>query len=409
MTLAIGEIRLRDVTRTYRLLLEHNRTLKETVLRRRRVKSRQIFALLDVDLDVTPGSVLGVVGENGAGKSTLLTLIAGILPPDKGTVETRGRVVSLLELGAGFHPDFTGRENVYVNASIHGMTRAEVDRKMDEIIAFAELEHFIDAPVRTYSTGMYMRLGFAVASSLEPDILLLDEVLAVGDAAFQQKCMGRIAEFQRSDATIVFVSHSAPAVRAVCDRAIWLANGRIQADGTPEEVLLRYEHGLVRAAPAGSDATISGVQGVDWRSARLHGVHALGGDDAPTDRFLSGDPFQVEVFYEVVEDVTPAITLTFNTSDGHLVTVVDNRSDLEPVGGPPGLRRAVFSLEQLPLLEGRFTIGCRLDPPEGGHPFHLVDPCVEFSVFAQGRGYGPVAFPGRWSVSMVVPAQGAGA
>jgi ABC-type polysaccharide/polyol phosphate transport system ATPase subunit len=213
VTLAVGEIRLRNVTRSYRLLLEHNRTLKETVLRRRRVKSRQIFALLDVDLDVTPGSVLGVVGQNGAGKSTLLTLIAGILPPDRGTVETRGRVVSLLELGAGFHPDFTGRENVYVNASIHGMTRDEVDAKMDDIIAFAELENFIDAPVRTYSTGMYMRLGFAVASSLEPDILLLDEVLAVGDAAFQQKCMGRIAEFQRSDATIVFVSHSAPAVR----------------------------------------------------------------------------------------------------------------------------------------------------------------------------------------------------
>ena len=409
MTLAVGEIRLRDVTRSYRLLLEHNRTLKETVLRRRRVKSRQIFALLDVDLDVTPGSVLGVVGQNGAGKSTLLTLIAGILPPDRGTVETRGRVVSLLELGAGFHPDFTGRENVYVNASIHGMTRDEVDAKMDDIIAFAELENFIDAPVRTYSTGMYMRLGFAVASSLEPDILLLDEVLAVGDAAFQQKCMGRIAEFQRSDATIVFVSHSAAAVRVVCDRAIWLANGRIQADGTPDEVLMRYEHGLVKAAPAGPDSTIGGVQGVDWRSARLHGVHVLGADDVATDRFLSGDPFQVEVYYETVEDVTPAITLTFNTADGHLVTVVDNRSDLEPVGGQPGLRRAVFSLDQLPLLEGRFTMGCRLDPPEGGHPFHLVDPCVEFSVFAQGRGYGPVAFPGRWSVSTVVPAQGAGA
>ena len=404
MTLGVGEIRLRGVTRTYRLLLEHNRTLKETVLRRRRVRARKIWALHDVDLDVSPGSVLGVVGANGAGKSTLLTVIAGILPPDSGTVETRGRLVSLLELGAGFHPDFTGRENVYVNASIHGMTRREVDRRMDEIIAFSELENFIDAPVRTYSTGMYTRLGFAVASSLDPDILLLDEVLAVGDAAFQQKCLGRIAEFQRSDATIVFVSHSAGAIRMVCDRAIWVANGRIQADGHPDEVLQSYERGLTLAAAADESAPIGGVQGLDWRSARLHGVHVLNGD-APTDRFLSGDPFAIEVYYEVVEDVAPAVVLTITTLEGEIIAVLDNRSDLESTGTPPGLRRALFSVDALPLLEGRFAVAARLDPPEGGHSYHRVERCAEFSVFAQGRGYGPVAFPGRWSVDAVAPAQ----
>jgi ABC-2 type transport system ATP-binding protein len=334
----------------------------------------------------------------------LLTVIAGILPPDSGTVETRGRLVSLLELGAGFHPDFTGRENVYVNASIHGMTRREVDRRMDEIIAFSELENFIDAPVRTYSTGMYTRLGFAVASSLDPDILLLDEVLAVGDAAFQQKCLGRIAEFQRSDATIVFVSHSAGAIRMVCDRAIWVANGRIQADGHPDEVLQSYERGLTLAAAADESAPIGGVQGLDWRSARLHGVHVLNGD-APTDRFLSGDPFAIEVYYEVVEDVAPAVVLTITTLEGEIIAVLDNRSDLESTGTPPGLRRALFSVDALPLLEGRFAVAARLDPPEGGHSYHRVERCAEFSVFAQGRGYGPVAFPGRWSVDAVAPAQ----
>lgn len=352
------------------------------------------MALTDVDLDVTPGTALGVVGANGAGKSTLLTVIAGILPPDRGTVETSGRVVSLLELGAGFHPDFTGRENVLLNASIHGMTRSEIERRMDSIVAFAELEQFIDAPVRTYSTGMYMRLGFAVATSLDPEILLLDEVLAVGDSAFQQKCMGRIAEFQRSDATIVFVSHNASAVTLVCDRAIWLAGGRVQADGDPQAVLDRYEMGL--AGPVHED---DATHGPDWRSARITGVRLTDGEET-ADRFLSGDPFVVEVEYEVLEPVGPAVTLVVTTAEGGLISVTDNRHDHEPLDAPPGSRRARFVLEALPLLEGRFTVTVLLDPPAGGPSFHRWERCADFTVFARTRGYGPVALPGTWTLEV---------
>ena len=174
-----GTVQLRGVSRTYKLPIERNLTLKETILRRGRLKARLVPALREIDLDLEPGTALGVVGANGAGKSTLLKILAGIIPPDVGTVEIGGRVVSMLELGAGFHPDFTGRENVILSASINGMTRREIEGRLDAIVAFAELDRFIDAPIRTYSTGMYARLGFAVAAELEPNVLLLDEILAV--------------------------------------------------------------------------------------------------------------------------------------------------------------------------------------------------------------------------------------
>ena len=225
MVLEPGRIRLRGVSRTFRVLHERNLTLKETLLRRRRTAATELWAVRDVDFDVAPGEAVGVVGQNGSGKSTLLKLLAGILPPQAGTVEIGGTVASMLELGAGFHPDFTGRENVYMNASIHGLSDGEVDAQLDDIVAFAELEDFIDMPVRTYSSGMSMRLAFAVASHVNPDVLLLDEVLAVGDEAFQRKCFGRIFDFRRRGGTLVFVSHDPAAVERVCDRAVLLVGG----------------------------------------------------------------------------------------------------------------------------------------------------------------------------------------
>jgi ABC-2 type transport system ATP-binding protein len=390
-----GAIRLRGVSRRYRLLLERNATLKETILRRKRAVTRDVWALREVDLDIAPGTALGVVGANGAGKSTLLKVLAGIIPPDGGTVETQGKVVSLLELGAGFHPDFSGRENVVLNASIHGMTRREVDSRMDAIVEFAELERFIDAPVRTYSSGMYMRLGFAVAAELEPDILLLDEVLAVGDAAFQQKCLGRIADFQRAGVTIVFVSHSAQAVEHVCNRAIWLSGGVVMMNDDPETVLKAYNRGLAGSGPSKGAVEIDAE---DWRSSRITAVrcaNAVG----PTERFLSGEPFSVEIDYEVVEPVTPLVKLEIATVDGALIGGTDNRTDLEEAGLTPGPRTARFELPALPLLEGRFAITVGLESPDGVVPFHRLERCVEFGVFAQDRGYGPVALPGTWTVS----------
>src|SRR5437762_6943038 len=194
-TVAPGEIRGQGLGRVFEIRLTQSRTLKEAILRRELPKTRELWALRDVDLDVESGEAFGIVGRNGSGKSTLLKLLAHIYAPSTGMLAVGGRVGSLIEIGAGFHPDFTGVENVYLNASIYGLKRSYVDQHLDEIIGFAELEDFADVPVRTYSSGMYMRLGFSVAMHVNPDVLLLDEVLAVGDEAFQQKCFGRIADF----------------------------------------------------------------------------------------------------------------------------------------------------------------------------------------------------------------------
>ena len=214
---ATGEIHARGLGRLFTIRLSPNRSLKAALLRRELPRTRELWALRDVDLDIAPGQAFGIVGPNGSGKSTLLKLLAGIFAPSTGTLAVGGRVGSLIEIGAGFHPEFTGVENVYLNAAIYGLKREYIDRHLDEIIAFAELESFADVPVRTYSSGMYMRLGFSVAMHIQPDVLLLDEVLAVGDEAFQQKCFGKIGDFKRGGGTIVFVSHDPAAVERLCD------------------------------------------------------------------------------------------------------------------------------------------------------------------------------------------------
>ncbi len=393
-----GSIKLRGVTRSYRLLVERNLTLKETLVRRRRVTARTLMALNDVDLEVAPGTSLGVIGPNGAGKSTLLKLIAGILPPNAGTVSTTGRVVSLLELGAGFHPDFTGRENAILNASIHGVSRSEIDRRMERIIEFAELRNFIDVPVRAYSSGMYARLGFAVASELEPDILLLDEILAVGDISFQNKCLSRIAEFQRSGVTIVFVSHAAAAVERVCDRAIWLSGGAIQADGRPTDVLRAYHQ-------SESDETTDAVRinrSVEWYLARIVAFRCRDGDQMTTDRIVSGSPVEFEIGYETATTAPIVISLVLRTVDGAVVGGVDSRADLASRSYDHGLHTATFSIHQFPLLDGRFSIDVTLSTA-AGEVLQTIERVIELTVFPDGRGVGPVAFRGDWSVESAQP------
>src|SRR5689334_3099627 len=212
-----GRIVVDRVSRTFRVYPKSQRTLKDVFVARGRLAARDVEALRDVSLTIEPGEAVGLVGRNGSGKSTLLRIVSGIITPTSGRVEAGGRVASLLELGAGFHPDFTGRENVYLNGSIHGLSRARVREVMDEIVSFAELEQFIDLPVRTYSSGMFMRLGFSVAAHIRADVLLLDEVFAVGDEQFQRKCFGKIAEFKNRGGTIIFVSHDARAVERLCE------------------------------------------------------------------------------------------------------------------------------------------------------------------------------------------------
>jgi lipopolysaccharide transport system ATP-binding protein len=243
-TLHPGAIAARDVGRRFKLRSEEARSLKQVLLRRHRGKTREIWALRNMSFDVHPGETFGVVGQNGSGKSTLLKLLAGIFAPSKGQLAVSGTVGSLLEVGAGFHPEFSGVENVYLNAAVHGLSRRYVDEHMDDILAFAEIGDYAHMPVKTYSSGMFLRLGFSVAIHVKPDILLVDEALAVGDEAFQQKCFAWIEGFQRAGGTIVFVSHDAAAVSRLCTRAILLVAGQIVAEGSAQEVLQAYRQQL---------------------------------------------------------------------------------------------------------------------------------------------------------------------
>ena len=230
-----------NVCKTFNVYLDKANTIKEKLLflfSRNRKEKRVV--LEGISAKIKKGEVVALICTNGSGKSTLLKLMTKIIYPNKGKIETNGKLTSLLELGAGFHPDFSGRENIYFNASIFGLTKKEIDKRLDDIIAFSELEHFIDNPVRTYSSGMYMRLAFSVAINVDADILLIDEILSVGDEHFQNKCFEKMLELKNEGKTMVFVTHSMDSVRRLCDRTIWLSNGKIKMDGNTEEVVKEY-------------------------------------------------------------------------------------------------------------------------------------------------------------------------
>jgi ABC-type polysaccharide/polyol phosphate transport system ATPase subunit len=238
-----SRIRFENVVQRFRVIRERPDTLREafTHLFRNRSSYHDFEALKGISFNVQDGEVTGVIGRNGSGKSTVLKIIAGVYQPTSGTVHVSGKVAALIELGAGFHPDLTGRENIVINGLLLGLSRREIQAREERIIDFAELGEFIDSPVKQYSSGMYMRLGFAIATEVDPDILLIDEILAVGDAAFQQKCLARVDEFRQRSKTIVFVSHDMNSVRRLCQRVVLLHDGVLLADGPPEQVVARYE------------------------------------------------------------------------------------------------------------------------------------------------------------------------
>lgn len=233
-------IEVKDVTKKFKLYYDKGHMLKERAISWKRNKYAEREVLKGISFQVKKGEAVGLIGHNGCGKSTTLKLLTKIMYPDSGSIELSGRVSSLLELGAGFHPDLSGRENIYINASIFGLTKKEIDKRLKDIIDFSELEEFIDNPVRTYSSGMYMRLAFAVAINVDAEILLIDEILAVGDVNFQAKCFNKLMEIKRQGTTIVLVSHSTDQIEQVCERSIWIHDGIIKADGVPREVHKQY-------------------------------------------------------------------------------------------------------------------------------------------------------------------------
>lgn len=231
---------VKDVYKDFKQYYDKANTLKEKLLFWNRNDNEVLHILQGINLKIEKGKMVALIGTNGSGKSTLLKLMTKIIYPNKGEIVVNGKLASLLELGAGFHPDFSGRENIYFNASIFGMTKKEIDKRIDDIISFAELENFIDNPIRTYSSGMYMRLAFSVAINVDADILLIDEILAVGDQHFQDKCHAKMKELKKQGKTLVFVSHSMPTVNEFCDEAVWLQNGKIRMIGKTKEVTDKY-------------------------------------------------------------------------------------------------------------------------------------------------------------------------
>jgi ABC-type polysaccharide/polyol phosphate transport system ATPase subunit len=389
--MSTGEIAVEGVSRRFDVRDHATRTLKDLFVARGRTHAREVWALRDVSLHVRPGEAVGLVGRNGSGKTTLLKLISGIVKPTGGRVEVEGRIGSLLELGAGFHPDFSGRENVYLNGSIYGLGRREVDELMDEIVAFAELEHAIDQPVRTYSSGMYMRLGFAVAAHIRADILLLDEVFAVGDEAFQRKCFGKIFEFKQRGGTIVFVSHDAAAVERLCDRAILLRRGEKVFDGATHEAIVRY-HQLL-ASETSPDELAAGLRSWGDQRARIEEVELLDADGDPRRQYAAGEPLAVRLRV-VAHEALPAPPLTLEVRDDHGILLASTTQDTGALGweeraGETAIR---FALARLPLADGRFHLRLAL----GEH--HVLDDAAQFVVVPEGDERGVLLLDGRWSM-----------
>ncbi len=359
---------------------------------RGRRRPAPFWALRGVSFEVPRGRTVGVIGPNGSGKSSLLGLTAGTITPTEGRVRTAGRIASLLELGAGFHPDLTGRENVYLNAAILGIPREDVRRRFDAIVEFAGLREFIDQPVRHYSSGMYVRLGFAVAVELDPDILLIDEVLAVGDVNFQLKCLGRIREFQRRGKTLLFVSHALQTVEEFCDEAFLIHRGELVARGAPTDVVLTYirrymgEGGHIRTLEYGT------------RDAEITGVRLLDETGAEANAFLSGRSLTVEIAYTARRRIErPVFGFALKTGNGLYVFGSNTQilgHAIEAIEGD-GVMRLV--LDPLELLQGNFFLSLSIHSWDHSQQFHRRDDWYPFAVrVPEGAPPGIVQVPSRW-------------
>ncbi|MCP3853859.1 MAG: ABC transporter ATP-binding protein [Actinomycetia bacterium] len=411
------------VSKRFKLHHERVQSLKEKLIRSGRNQSEDFWALRDIDLEIATGETVGLLGHNGSGKSTLLKIAGGILRPTTGSVTMNGRVASLLELGAGFHPDLSGRENVYLNASILGISKRDIDLRFDDIVSFAELEQFIDTPVKTYSSGMYVRLGFAVAVNVEPDILLVDEVLAVGDETFQRKCLDRVRQFQTDGRTIVIVSHSAEQIRQVCTRAVVLDHGLIVSDAEPGESIRVYrehlfagqleraESELADAAPEPEapvddaptpvvDVQASEVSHGEAQEAKSNKRVRITGmrfeyEGADTRRYLlPSDPLRVVVEFEADQATADVVFgIGIHDRDGNALFGANTDTEQVTIDLDEGSGEFVFDFASVPLLDGTYPITVGIHSHDEGTVYDWSEQRHWFEVMNPGRSVGKVHLP----------------
>ncbi len=387
-------IEIDNVSKHFKLNHAKADSFKERVVNFRKASYEEFWALRDVSIDVQQGETIGLLGHNGSGKSTLLKCVAGIMRPTSGTIRKRGRTAALLELGAGFHGDLTGRENIYLNGSILGFSRTEIDGIFDEIVAFSEIEEFIDNQVKHYSSGMAARLGFAVAVNVEPEILLVDEVLAVGDEAFQRKCLDRIKQFQREGRTILLVTHAVDLVRQICDRAAVLDHGHLVTVGAPGEAALAFrEHLRKRGAEVPKeldDPTL--LRNLEIEITDLHVEYP----DPSRGYVRPSEPLNIRVDYDVprrVDDVVFSIAIY--DQEGRMLLGTNSEltgDDPEFVEGR-GTCRFVF--ERIPLLDGVYLVSVGIHSHDGELIYDQREEKDTIEVMSQGRDVGLVHFPVR--------------
>jgi ABC-type polysaccharide/polyol phosphate transport system ATPase subunit len=387
--LAPGEIVLEGASRSFALAHERPRTLKELFVTRGR-RRRSIQALDEVTLRVAPGEAVGIVGRNGAGKTSTLRCLAGIVPLDSGRADCGGRVASLLELGAGFGEDFTGRENVLLNGALHGFTRPEIEARMDSIVAFSELGDFVDVPVKAYSSGMFLRLGFAIVAHLDADVLLIDEILAVGDESFRRKCLALISERMAAGATLVFVSHDPTSIERICERLVVLDHGKVAFDGPVAQGLLHYH----RMLGTGEERSRTLRPEQRRAGASILELELRDSGGAPRHVFRPGEPLRAELLLAAEQQVDRAVVaIEVRSSRGELCFRTDRA-----LGDLRGERRARFEVERLALLGGDYDLAAGVfgqDAPAG----RLLDRVVGFSVAATSDGEGIADLRGRWELA----------
>lgn len=346
-----------------------------------RPRTEEFWALKNVSFAINQGDVVGIIGRNGAGKSTLLKLLSQITEPTAGLVRLRGRVASLLEVGTGFHPELTGRENIYLNGAILGMTRAEIKRKFDEIVAFAEVEKFLDTPVKRYSSGMYVRLAFAVAAHLDPEILVVDEVLSVGDAAFQKKCLGKMSDVARGGRTILFVSHNLTVVEALCPRSIHLAAGALVGDASTSEIVEDYLE--QRRDP---------IRNADIRETPLQPGLVLERVSHSPPTIRSGDAAEIEICFraEAAGQIRECAVLIYSAKGVRVAMIDPRESGILPVRYQKGRFTIVVRIAALPLVEGEFAIGVYLVTDQFGGDILDLD---DFTVLSSRRDLDFAPYP----------------
>lgn len=404
-------ISVRNVKKMFRVYRDRGNTLKDRILFAGRRKYEEHWVLNGVSFEVKRGEAIGLIGQNGCGKSTTLKMLTKILYPDEGTIEMKGRVSSLIELGAGFHPDLSGRENIYTNASIFGLSRKEIDARLEDIIAFSELEAFIDDPVRTYSSGMYMRLAFAVAINVDADILLIDEILAVGDAAFQAKCFRKLQEIKGRGTTIVIVSHAMSQLELICDRSIWVADGLVKMDGKPRDVHPRYMEWMSRknqqeekkkdeqeTGEAGETDSDGNLKRWGSGEARMTGVKVLGADGTEKTDFSPWDPFTIHIDYTAQKQLDDAVIgLAVYRSDG---TLVYGTNTLIDTSSPVTLKTAGtidLKIEGLPASNGSYSIDLALHRPDGFNYDFWRDICT-IQIADKVQTPGEIALSHHWDI-----------